>query len=68
MLMSFYIGYIPSNFIGGWAADRWGAKWVLVIGTGFSSVASLITPILFQKAGWLSVCAARVLMGLSQVT
>jgi MFS transporter, ACS family, solute carrier family 17 (sodium-dependent inorganic phosphate cotransporter), other len=62
ILSAFFWGYIVSQLLGGWMADRVGAKAVLGFGVACWSAATLITPI--AAASSLPVLlGARVLLG-----
>jgi ACS family sodium-dependent inorganic phosphate cotransporter len=65
VLSSFFYGYLATQILGGWLADRFGGKAVLGIGVVWWSLFTLLTP----PAAAVSIAVlfgARVLMGLGE--
>jgi ACS family sodium-dependent inorganic phosphate cotransporter len=65
VLSSFFYGYLATQVLGGWLADRFGGKIVLGLGVVWWSVFTLLTP----PAAYVSLaalCLARVGMGLGE--
>ena len=65
VLSSFFVGYLLTQVVGGWLADRYGGKIVLGSGVVFWSLFTLLTPV--AAAGGLSaLLIARILMGVGE--
>lgn len=64
VLSSFFWGYLVSQLIGGWMADRFGGKRVLAFGVASWSAATLLTPPATISFGLL--LAARVVLGIGE--
>src|SRR5882672_7600947 len=62
VLSSFFWGYLVSQLIGGWMADRFGGKKVLAFGVTAWSLATLVTPL--AAASFAPLLAARALLGI----
>lgn len=60
---SFFIGYALFNFIGGWAADRFGGKRVYAVAMGAWSVFCALTA---TATGFGSLLVIRVLFGMGE--
>jgi MFS family permease len=60
---TFFIGYAAFNFIGGWAADRWGGKRVF---SGAILMWSLLCGATGFAAGFGSLLAIRTLFGMAE--
>jgi ACS family hexuronate transporter-like MFS transporter len=63
LFSAFFVGYAVFNFIGGWAADRFGAKTTLVVAmllwSAFSGLTVLVT-------GFAALLVVRVLFGMAE--
>ncbi|KAF0298037.1 Vesicular glutamate transporter 2 [Amphibalanus amphitrite] len=64
VLSSFYWGYMVSQVPGGRLADRFGARRVLAVSLGITSLLALVLPVAAQ-AGAAGVIAVRLLQGLA---
>lgn len=65
VLSSFFVGYLLTQVMGGWLAERYGGKIVLGCGVVFWSLFTLLTPV--AAAGGLSaLLIARILMGVGE--
>jgi ACS family sodium-dependent inorganic phosphate cotransporter len=65
VMASFYAGYLTTQILGGWLANRYGGKVVLGVAVIFWSFFTLITP-LAAAAGISLLLIARVLMGMGE--
>ncbi|CAG9786470.1 unnamed protein product [Diatraea saccharalis] len=66
ILSSFFWGYVVMQIPGGVMAKRFGGKPILLIALIVNGCLCALLPILAAAGGWMLVCAARVLMGLTQ--
>ncbi|KAH8275671.1 hypothetical protein KR026_012311 [Drosophila bipectinata] len=66
MLSSFFFGYIVTQVPGGYIAQRYGAKILLMWGLGIAAVMTMISPFALKFGGWFALCGVRFAMGLSQ--
>ena len=60
---SFFVGYAAFNFIGGWAADRYGAKTTLLLAMVLWSLFSGLTVL---TVGFMSLVFIRILFGMDE--
>lgn len=60
---SFFVGYAAFNFIGGWAADRYGAKTTLLLAMVLWSLFSGLTVL---TVGFMSLVFIRILFGMGE--
>ena len=60
---SFFVGYAAFNFVGGWAADRYGAKTTLLVAMVLWSLFSGLTVL---ALGFASLFLIRVLFGMGE--
>ncbi len=65
ILSCFYFGYLVTQFLGGYLADRYGGKVVLAIGVIWWSAFTVFTP-WASALGVAVLVAARVLMGMGE--
>jgi MFS transporter, ACS family, solute carrier family 17 (sodium-dependent inorganic phosphate cotransporter), other len=65
VLSAVFWGYLWTQLIGGWMADRFGGHRVLAGGVAIWSLATFVTPIA-AAASFASLLAARVLLGLGE--
>ena len=65
ILSSFFVGYLLTQILGGWLAERFGGKVVLGCGVIFWSLFTLITPIA-AAGGMVALITARILMGMGE--
>ncbi|NKB99186.1 MAG: MFS transporter [Pseudomonadales bacterium] len=65
ILSCFYFGYLTTQFLGGWLADRFGGKIVLAIGVIWWSVFTILTPPA-AALGLTILIMTRVLMGMGE--
>ncbi|RQU96531.1 MFS transporter [Burkholderia cenocepacia] len=63
LFSTFFIGYAAFNFIGGWAADRWGGKRVF---SGAVLTWSLLCGATGLASGFGSLLAVRTLFGMAE--
>lgn len=63
VLSVFYLSYAAMQIPGGWIADRWGSKWVVVTSIAFWSLFTLLTGLAWSLA---SLIAIRLLFGLCE--
>ncbi|XP_017040914.1 putative inorganic phosphate cotransporter [Drosophila ficusphila] len=66
MLSSFFIGYVVTQVPGGYIAQKYGAKSILMYGLTIAAVLTMISPLSLQLGGWFALCCVRFAMGLSQ--
>src|SRR5438552_8557407 len=64
VLSFFFWGYLVSQLIGGWMADRFGGKRVLAFGVATWSVATLLTPP--ASASFATLLAIRAVLGVGE--
>ncbi|DBB12112.1 hypothetical protein WJX82_001890 [Trebouxia sp. C0006] len=64
VLSAFYWGYGVSQVPGGWAAQRWGGRRMLMVSFGLWSTASMLTP--GSAASNSAIILARVAVGVAQ--
>jgi ACS family hexuronate transporter-like MFS transporter len=60
---SFFVGYAVFNFVGGWAADRYGAKTTLLLAMVLWSLFSGLTVL---TLGFVSLVFIRILFGMGE--
>jgi ACS family sodium-dependent inorganic phosphate cotransporter len=65
VLSAFFWGYIVSQLLGGWMADRFGGKAVLAFGVACWSLATFLTPVGAALSFPLLLCA-RALLGVGE--
>lgn len=65
ILSCFYLGYMVTQFLGGWLADRYGGKVILAIGVIWWSIFTILTPPA-AALGVAVLIAVRVLMGMGE--
>ena len=65
ILSCFYIGYLMTQFLGGYLSDRFGGKTVLAVGVVWWSVFTILTPPA-AAMGMGALIAARILMGMGE--
>jgi MFS transporter, ACS family, solute carrier family 17 (sodium-dependent inorganic phosphate cotransporter), other len=65
VLSAVFWGYLWTQLIGGWMADRFGGHRVLAAGVAIWSLATLLTPIA-AAATFSALLAARMLLGLGE--
>lgn len=66
MLSSFFWGYIVTQIPGGYIAQRYGAKSLLMAGLAACSILTLLSPLSLRLGGWVLLVVVRVLNGLTQ--
>ncbi|XP_034654017.1 putative inorganic phosphate cotransporter [Drosophila subobscura] len=66
MLSSFFWGYIVTQVPGGYIAQRYGAKMLLLAGLAAAAILTIISPLALKLGGWIALCAVRFTMGLTQ--
>jgi len=65
VLSSFFAGYMVTQVLGGWLAQKWGGKVVLGFGVVWWSVFTILTP-LSAMTSFPVLIAARIAMGLGE--
>jgi ACS family sodium-dependent inorganic phosphate cotransporter len=65
VLSAVFWGYLWTQLVGGWMADRFGGHRVLAAGVAIWSLATFVTP-LAAGAAFSALVAARVLLGLGE--
>jgi MFS family permease len=63
VMSTFYISYAAMQIPGGWIADRWGSKKVIVVSVAFWSLFTLMTGLAWSLA---SLIAIRFIFGLGE--
>ncbi|KAH8407687.1 hypothetical protein KR222_010744 [Zaprionus bogoriensis] len=66
MLSSFFWGYIVTQVPGGYIAQRYGAKSLLMLGLSTCAILTLVSPLSLKLGGWITLCVVRFLEGLTQ--
>ncbi|XP_016991510.1 putative inorganic phosphate cotransporter [Drosophila rhopaloa] len=66
MLGSFFYGYVVTQVPGGYFAQIYGAKTMLMYGLGIAALITILSPLSLQLGGWFALCCMRFAMGLSQ--
>ncbi|HTY56749.1 MAG TPA: ACS family MFS transporter [Candidatus Binataceae bacterium] len=64
VLSAFFWGYLVSQLLGGWMADRFGGKPVLAFGVAIWSLATFLTPP--ASASFTTLLMVRVLLGIGE--
>lgn len=67
VLSSFFWGYVVTQMPGGMLADKYGGKATLGLGMLFSSVGTIITPVVARSYGPEALIILRLIIGLAQV-
>ncbi|XP_039482253.1 putative inorganic phosphate cotransporter [Drosophila santomea] len=62
---SFFFGYIVTQVPGGYIAQRYGAKTMLMYGLGIAAMITMLSPMSLQF-GWVALAVMRFVMGLAQ--
>lgn len=65
ILSAFFWGYICTQLVGGWMADRFGGRRVLAAGVAIWSIATLLTP-LCAAVSFAMLFAIRVVLGFGE--
>jgi MFS family permease len=68
VLAAFFYGYITTQVIGGTLAQRVGGKLLLLFGICWTSVLTLLTPVLTVAGDFAAIVAVRTLEGIGEVT
>ncbi|XP_053959269.1 putative inorganic phosphate cotransporter [Anastrepha ludens] len=63
ILGSFYIGYILGHLPAGMLSEKYGAKWVLVVGMSTATILTLCTPLCITLLGPIALIVLRTVMG-----
>lgn len=66
ILSSFFWGYVLNHLPGALIAERYGGKYVLGIGLGVSTLATLATPLAARAFDSTGIIVARFVVGLGQ--
>ncbi|EDW03180.1 GH11095 [Drosophila grimshawi] len=66
VLGSFYIGYLITHMPGGIVADKYGAKWVLAICMGVSTLCTIFCPLAIEYGEQWGLMCVRIMMGAAQ--
>lgn len=64
VLSAFFWGYLVSQLLGGWVADRFGGKHVLAFGVAVWSLATFLTPP--ASASFAMLLSVRVMLGVGE--
>ncbi len=64
VLSAFFWGYLVSQLLGGWMADRFGGKRILAFGVVTWSLATILTPP--ASTSFPMLLLARVMLGLGE--
>lgn len=67
VLASFFWGYVITQMPGGLLADKYGGKVTLGIGMLFSSIGTILTPLVARNYGPVALIVLRLIIGLAQV-
>lgn len=67
VLSSFFWGYVITQMPGGMLADKYGGKATLGLGMLFSSIGTIITPVVARIYGPEALIVLRLIIGLAQV-
>ncbi|KAL4089088.1 hypothetical protein QTP88_024160 [Uroleucon formosanum] len=66
VLSSFFWGYVITQMPGGMLADKYGGKATLGLGMLFSSIGTIITPVVARSYGPEALIVLRLIIGLAQ--
>jgi len=67
ILSTFFYGYIVTQILGGWLANRYGGKKIFGFGLLVTSLLCFITPIAVRVGGAPALIAVRIMQGLAEV-
>ncbi|KAH1025714.1 sialin isoform X2 [Dendroctonus ponderosae] len=65
VLYAFYIGYTFTQVPGGWLADKFGARPVILSSIACTTLATALFPVMTQKFGYLAAVGLRFMVGTS---
>ncbi|KAG8226042.1 hypothetical protein J437_LFUL005403 [Ladona fulva] len=65
ILSAYFYGYVATQFLGGYAANRWGGKHVVGLGVALTGVFALLSPEGARRGGPWTLFVLRVLQGMS---
>lgn len=68
ILSSFYYGYVLTQIVGGYLADKFGGKYTLSVGILITAILTLLTPSVVEWGGPTWLIVLRVLEGLAEGT
>ncbi|XP_048519108.1 sialin-like isoform X1 [Dendroctonus ponderosae] len=68
VLYAFYIGYTFTQVPGGWLADKFGARPVILSSIACTTLATALFPVMTQKFGYLAAVGLRFMVGTSHVS
>lgn len=68
ILSSFYYGYVLTQIVGGYLADKFGGKYTLSVGILVTAILTLLTPAAVEWGGPNCLIIIRVLEGLAEGT
>jgi len=63
VLASYFYGYILTQVVGGWVAEKFSAKHVFGLGAVLNIICTLLTP-LAANISWICVIVLRIIMGI----
>lgn len=66
ILGSFYIGYVLMHLPGAVLAERFGGKFVIIVGLGCTAILTIATPVAIAVAEAWALMAIRIVIGLCQ--
>ncbi|KAJ8946320.1 hypothetical protein NQ318_004209 [Aromia moschata] len=66
MLSAFFWGYVCTQLVGAFVAERFGPKWFLAVTVFITSLFSMLIPVFASEFGYKGVIACRVIQGLGQ--
>ncbi|CAG9771604.1 unnamed protein product [Ceutorhynchus assimilis] len=65
ILYAFYIGYTPTQIPGGWLADKYGARYVLIVSVLITITSSATLPVTVHHFGYIAAVVNRLVLGAS---
>jgi len=67
ILGAFFYGYTTTQVLGGTLAQKIGGKVLMLFGIAWTSVLTLLTPVITVYGGWGALFAVRLLEGMGEV-
>ncbi|KAJ8946319.1 hypothetical protein NQ318_004208 [Aromia moschata] len=66
MLSTFFWGYVCTQLVGAFVAERFGPKWFLAVTVFITSLFSMLIPVFGSEFGYKGIITCRVIQGLGE--